>query len=903
MLQNGTCINKVRIDKPHRLITATTIATQIITAVTSSQYGGATITLTHLAPFVRDSYNRYKEKYKARGFNEDLCEQYANEDLKKEIGDAVQTFNYQVNSMTTSNGQAPFISVMMYLGETTEYKQELAMLIEEFLRQRIKGLKNEVGAYITPAFPKLLYVLEEDNIHEGSPYWYLTVLAAQCTVKRMVPDYISEKIMLELKGETYPCMGCVDGKEVITYQYNSNTYTESFERMWHRLSKYFEIKLQPNGKDLVMKTPGVLIYDQKKGFVNNYGIIKNHTSEWLCITFSNGRSIKCTPDHPFETVDRRIVLASELKESDLISIDKETNFKVESEYTMKLNRAWLYGFALCDSTYYDHFMASIAATGEDEIAEAFIHTINMEYGLPFEVIERQRGEKGCYKDLFVKTDNTSAFNRLRLELTNVFEGKAKADRHIPNEVFLWSKNAKLAFIAGMIDADGYLNTTSKKATIQIGSTNKELAIQQMLLAQTCGMFARVYLNHYKSNEKNKIRYRIEFTPTIELLNFIACKKKTNLFDSVLQNTNASITDETTCYMTHMEQIHEDGFSYDVTTESEHFTVSGIYSHNCRSFLTPDRFTDKGLWNIAKAGNDEPGKHKYYGRLNQGVVTLNLPDIALSSGGDMETFWQIFEERCELCHKALKARHERLEGTVSDVAPILWQDGAFARLGKGEVIDELLHHGYSTLSLGYAGLYECVKYMTGHSHTDGNIGETFGLEVMQALNDKCSQWKENEDIDYSLYGSPIESTTYKFAKCLKKRFGIVEGITDRDYITNSYHVPVFEEIDPFEKLSIESKFQKLSPGGAITYIECADMTHNIEAVLEVISFIYDNIMYAELNTKSDYCQVCGYDGEIKLIDENNELIWECPNCGNRDKTKMNVARRTCGLIQYGPRKNG
>lgn len=531
MLQNGTCINKVRIDKPRRLITATTIATQIITAVTSSQYGGATITLTHLAPFVRDSYNRYKEKYKARGFNEDLCEQYANEDLKKEIEDAVQTFNYQVNSMTTSNGQAPFISVMMYLGETTEYKQELAMLIEEFLRQRIKGLKNEVGAYITPAFPKLLYVLEEDNIHEGSSYWYLTVLAAQCTAKRMVPDYISEKIMLELKGETYPCMGC------------------------------------------------------------------------------------------------------------------------------------------------------------------------------------------------------------------------------------------------------------------------------------------------------------------------------------------------------------------------------------RSFLTPDRFTDKGLWNIAKAGNDKPGKHKYYGRLNQGVVTLNLPDIALSSGGDMETFWQIFEERCELCHKALKARHERLEGTVSDVAPILWQDGAFARLEKGEVIDELLHHGYSTLSLGYAGLYECVKYMTGHSHTDGNIGETFGLKVMQALNDKCSQWKENEDIDYSLYGSPIESTTYKFAKCLKKRFGIVEGITDRNYITNSYHVPVFEEIDPFEKLSIESKFQKLSPGGAITYIECADMTHNIEAVLEVISFIYDNIMYAELNTKSDYCQVCGYDGEIKLIDENNELIWECPNCGNRDKTKMNVARRTCGLIQYGPRKNG
>ena len=520
MLQNGTCINKVKIDKPHRLITATTIATQIITAVTSSQYGGATITLTHLAPFVRDSYNRYLEKYRQRGHSEEDCIKYAKEDLKKEIQDSVQTFNYQVNSMTTTNGQSPFLSVCMYLGETDEYKEELAMLIEEFLNQRIVGLKNEVGVYVTQAFPKLLYVLEEDNIHENSPYWYLTELAAKCTAKRMVPDYISEKIMLESKidkngeGHCYPCMGC------------------------------------------------------------------------------------------------------------------------------------------------------------------------------------------------------------------------------------------------------------------------------------------------------------------------------------------------------------------------------------RSFLTP-------------YVNNE-GKPQYYGRFNQGVVTISLPDVALSSGGDFETFWQIFDERTELCHKALKCRHERLEGTVSDVAPILWQDGAFARLEKGEKIDELLHNGYSTISLGYAGLYECVKYMTGHSHTDGDIGEKFGLEVMQALNDKCKEWKEAEHIDYSLYGSPIESTTYKFAKCLKKRFGVIEGITDRDYITNSYHVPVFEEIDPFTKLELESKFQKLSPGGAISYIECADLTHNIDSVLEVMKFIYDHIMYAELNTKSDYCQVCGYDGEIKIIDENGELIWECPNCGNRDKSKMNVARRTCGLIKYSPR---
>lgn len=515
MLQNGTCINKVTIDKPHRLITATTIATQIITAVTSSQYGGATITLTHLAPFVRDSFNVYLEKYKKRGLTEKQCLDFAREDIKKEISDAVQTFNYQVNSMTTTNGQSPFLSVCMYLGETEEYKEELAMIIEEFLRQRIIGLKNEVGVYTTQAFPKLLYVLEEDNIHENSPYWYLTKLAAECTAKRMVPDYISEKIMLQNKidkhgnGNCYPCMGC------------------------------------------------------------------------------------------------------------------------------------------------------------------------------------------------------------------------------------------------------------------------------------------------------------------------------------------------------------------------------------RSFLT--------------AYVNDKNNSQYYGRFNQGVVTLNLVDIALSSGGDFDTFWTIFDERTELCHKALRLRHERLEGTVSDVAPILYQDGAFARLEKGEKIDRLLHGGYSTISLGYAGLYECVKYMTGKSHTDNKEGTLFGLEVMQRLNDKCEEWKTLEDIDYSLYGSPIESTTYKFAKCLKKRFGIIEGITDRDYITNSYHVPVFEKIDPFTKLDLESKFQKLSPGGAISYVECADLTKNNKAILDIMQFIYDHIMYAELNTKSDYCQECGYDGEIKIIDENGELIWECPNCGNRNKDTMNVTRRTCGYI--------
>ena len=513
MLQNGTIVNGVMIEKPHKFLTAMTIATQIITAVTSSQYGGATVTMTHLAPFVRDSYKYYLEKYKARGLSNQTSEKYAKEDLAKEVKDGVQTFQYQINSMTTTNGQSPFLSVCFYLGETKEYKEELAMIIEEFLNQRIQGMKNEKGVYITPAFPKLLYVLEEDNIKRDSKYWYLTELAAKCTAKRMVPDYISEKKMLEYKidqngnGNCFPCMGC------------------------------------------------------------------------------------------------------------------------------------------------------------------------------------------------------------------------------------------------------------------------------------------------------------------------------------------------------------------------------------RSFLTP--YIDP-----------KTNKPKYYGRFNQGVVTINLVDAALSSDKNMDAFWKIMDNRLELCHRALQLRHERLSKVTSDVAPILWQHGALARLPKGASIHELLHGGYSTISLGYAGLYECVKFMTGHSHTDNGKGKEFAIEVMQRLNDKCKEWKEKEDIDYSVYGTPIESTTYKFAKCLKNRFGVVKGITDKNYITNSYHVPVFEDIDAFSKLKLESEFQRLSPGGAISYIETPNLQGNIEAVLQVIEFIYNNIMYAELNTKSDYCQKCGYTGEI-LIDDN--LEWYCPNCGNRDHDTLNVARRTCGYI--------
>lgn len=901
MLQNETCISGTKIERPKSFMTASTVASQIIAQVASSQYGGQTISLAHLAPFVDISRQKILKRLSKEmsdigiEVTEEKLKELAEKEVRKEVENGCQTLQYQLITLQTTNGQAPFVTVFMYLNEAKNEreKEDLALLIEVMFKQRMLGVKDSSGYYITPAFPKLIYCLQEDNIREDGKYWYLTELAAKCTAKRMVPDYISEKKMLELKGDVYPSMGCVDGKEVVTYKYNGRIYVEAFERMWNRLGKYFEINLQENGKDYVMKTPGVMIYDQCKGFVDNYGIIKNHNSEWLRISFSNGRTITCTKDHPFETCDNRVVYAKDLKESDLIAIDKTSDFAPEYTYSMKTNRAWLYGFTLCDSTYYDGIIASIAQDDEQEIKDMFINTIRSEYGLDVTDTERHRGVKGNYIDLLVNSDGTNTYRNLRLDLACSFEGKAKNDRHIPNEVFSWTKEAKLAFLAGMIDADGYLNTHTKKARIQIGSTNKELAIQQMLLAQSCGMFAVIYPNRYRTNRRDKIRYRVEFTPTEELLAFIQCEKKVSLHDSILENTNASIVSESTCHITKVEEISEEGFSYDVTTASEHFTVSGLYSHNCRSFLTPDRCSEK-VGNIAHALNYEEGKHKYYGRFNQGVVTINLVDVACSSEGDEDKFWEILGERLNLCHKALRAKHERLLGTPSDVAPIQWQHGALARLKPGEVIDPLLFNGYSTISLGYAGLAECVYFMKHESHTSEN-GKEFGLKVMQALNDACSKWKAEENIDYSVYGTPLESTTYKFAKCLQKRFGKIPGVTDKNYITNSYHIRVTENINAFDKLTKEAEFQKLSPGGAISYVEVPNMQGNIPAVLAIIKHIYNTILYAELNTKSDQCEACGYNGEIQIVNKDGKLIWRCPQCGCTDQNKMHVARRTCGYI--------
>ena len=538
MLQNGTVISGTLIERPHSFSTACNIATQIIAQVASCQYGGQSISLTHLAPFVEVSRQKIRRQVEAElaelGVDapEEKISSVVEDRLRDEIRRGVQTIQYQVVTLMTTNGQAPFVTVFMYLGEARSEaeKHDLAMIIEETLRQRYEGVKNEAGVWITPAFPKLIYVLDEDNVYEGSPYFYLTQLAAKCTAKRMVPDYISAKKMRELK-----------------------------------LSK---------------------------------------------------------------------------------------------------------------------------------------------------------GEKPGEGDVY------------------------------------------------------------------------------------------------------------------------------------------------TCM-------------------------------GCRSFLTPDR-SGNGYDNVARAKNYEPGRPKYYGRFNQGVVTINLVDVACSSARDEDKFWQIFDERLELCHRALRCRHERLKGTLSDAAPILWQYGALARLDKGETIDKLLYGGYSTISLGYAGLYECVRYMKGVSHTDEH-GRDFALAVMQRMNDKCAEWKAAENIDYSLYGTPLESTTYKFAKCLQRRFGIIPGVTDKGYITNSYHVHVSEKIDAFDKLKFESEFQALSPGGAISYVEVPNMQDNLKAVIRVMQYIYENIMYAELNTKSDYCQVCGYDGEIQIVEDDGKLVWECPNCHNRDQEKMNVARRTCGYI--------
>lgn len=587
--------------------------------------------------------------------------------LLKEIKSGVQTIQYQLLTLMTTNGQTPFVTAFMYLNEVPEgqLRDDLNILIKEVLRQRMEGVKNKQGVWITPAFPKLIYVLDENNISEGTEYWETTVLAAKCTAKRLVPDYISAKVMKELKnGNVYTPMGCVDEKEVIDYKISGKRYVESFVRAWDRLATMFSVELQPNRKDLIINPENVTIWDnEKKSYVAMKHMIKNHSKNWLELTFSNGRILDCTPDHPFET-SNGVVLAKDLTSSDEILID--TDCVSEGNIYMDDSAARSLGAILCDY---------------------------------------QCGE----------------------------------DKHITSMMFDVNESARLAFLAGMIDVDGCVANDSK--TLQINSTNKELALQQMLLAQSLGMRASIYRNHCDSNNKDNISYIVEFVPTEKLVEYIRSEeKRLNVVNT--ERSNSSIMNTNKCTVTGVtERVIEDKFSYDVTTESEHFTVSGIYSHNCRSFLTVE---DSQL--------NPDGSHKFYGRFNQGVVTINLVDVACSSYGDMDKFWEILDERLELCHRALRLRHERLLGTPSDVAPILWQHGAIARLKEGELIDKLLYNGYSTISLGYAGLCEMCYYMIGETHTS-KAGEEFALKVMQRLNDKCNEWKAAENISYSVYGTP------------------------------------------------------------------------------------------------------------------------------------------------------
>lgn len=927
MLQNGTVISEVQITKPHSLATAANLTCQIITQVSSSQYGGQTFTLSHLAPFVDVSRRKIREEVlrelellvqpcsadgrkpvqmeMPKGKEEFYegkehilgyfhitpasIEGIVEKRLAKEVRAAIQTIQYQLVTMMTTNGQTPFISMFICLDEVPEgqLRDDLAMLTEEVLLQRTKGLPNEKGHWVTTAFPKLLYAMDEDNAYPGSKYYHLTELAAKCISKQMVPDLISVKKMKELKGDVYPCMGCVDGKSVIDYRLDGKRYVESFERAWTRLSFVYDIKFQENGIDLFMDTPGVEIYDCKeKRYVKQFRMIRNAQDSWRRICFTRGRYLDVTDDHPFEIIGKGVIPAMDLEIGD--KTYRQTAENVTAAPNDSFNdKMWLLGLISCDGCY-DRQMNIALGMDEKDVA-GFAESAFKAIGYTAKTEEQHRGRKGDYIEVRVPGSEP-----LQQWCLSCFEGKRKIKRHIPQFIFNMPYAERMSFLAGMIDADGSVNNSGNTLKIQIGSTNEELALQEMLLAESLGLNAAIYLNHYKKGS-GEIRYRVEFNATSDIIKYLTSGKKKSKFKGTHTFYENTALSDGICSVLSITPYTEPKFSYDVTTESEHFTVNGVYSHNCRSFLTPDRFTDSGVGNIANAMNYEPGKHKYYGRFNQGVYTLNLVAIACQSGRDMEKFWEIFDEKLEIAHKALRSRHNRLLGTPSDVAPILWQFGALARLEKGEPIDRLLYDGYSTISLGYAGLYECCMYMTGKSHTNEEA-KPFAIKVMQHLNDACSKWKAKENIDYSLYGTPLESTTYKFAKALQKQYGIIKDVTDHNYITNSYHVNVREEIDAFTKLKFEAEFQALSPGGAISYVEVPNMQDNIPAVLTLMQYIYENIMYAELNTKSDYCQACGYDGEIKIIeDKGQKLIWECPNCGNRDQNKMNIARRTCGYI--------
>lgn len=884
MLNNGTCINGTMIETPHSFLTACTITTQVIAAISSNEFGGQSVNIKHLSKYLKKSYDKYVDM-----FND---EHIAHELMLKELKDGVQTIQYQINTITSTNGQTPFVTIFLELDDKDEYLDYTAMIIEEILKQRIQGVKNEVGAWVTPTFPKLVYVLDKNNNLTGGKFDHLTKLAARCTAKRMYPDYISAKIMRErYDGNVFSPMGCLDGSEIVSYKLNGKLYVESFKRMWFRLSKIFDVKIQPNNYDEYIDLDNVEIYDSLVGFTKCKRIIRNHSSRWLDVCFDKGRRLLCTPDHPFETVNRGIVEAQYLTNEDQIVVNYNS-YCIDS-IEKNVNEAWFLGFMLCDGCYQNkHIYASINAVGEDDIADKWDDVVTTYYSMTPKHTLHERDKKGNYIDLSMRSNGSYSLSSLIQYFTELFGGINKKDRHIPNEVFSWNKEAKLAFLAGMIDADGYINsTTHGGAIIQIGSTNKELALQQLYLAQCLGMEARLYHNHYSKTNKNLIRYRIEFYPSEDLINFIVCKKK---LDNYIPRTSPIKKDNVSCVYS-ITNMFRDDFSYDVVTESEHFEVSGVYSHNCRSFLSPWR--------------DENGNFKFEGRFNCGVVSINLPQIALELSqkyglnnlykNHFDEFKTELDRRLELCFKALEFRRNSLRGVKSDVSPIHWQYGAIARLKKGETIDKLLDNGYSTISLGYIGLYEVTKLMTGESHT-GKIGHEFAVWIMEYLRSTTDKWKKETKAGYALYGTPAETLCYRFAKHDKQVYGSIKDITDKNYYTNSFHVDVRESIDAFSKFKFETDFQKISSGGCISFCEIPNVQNNPEVIEEVLKFIYEYVQYGEFNTKLDYCMVCGYDSELMLDDENH---WYCPNCGNHDTNKMNIVRRTCGYLGANLWNNG
>lgn len=873
ILDNGTVMNGKMIESPKSFQVACTVMTQVIAAVASNQYGGQSVNVKHLGKYLAKSRAKFTKELESEfGDNKELLEKVVDIRVRDELKAGVQTIQYQINTLMTTNGQSPFVTLFLHLDPEDEYINEVALIIEEILRQRIEGIKNEKGIYVTPEFPKLIYVLDEHNCLEGGKYDYLTDVAIQCSIKRMYPDYISAKKMREnYEGRVFSCMGCFAGYSVIDYKIGKNRYVESFERAWDRLSRIYMPRIQPNGRDWYINTPGVSIWDTAEGtYIDQHRIIRNTQDKWYDVTFSNGRFAEVTDDHPFEVIGKGVVKARDLQKGDKIL--RETYRHLCTPPTgIRDDVMWLKGLILCDGAYYDTTVISLGLDERDVVDKAS-EIIQTKMSHEIKLVRRERGVKGNYYDLKVR--KSSDISKM---FYTEFEGKQKIHRHIPQYVFNDATiGEKFSFLAGMIDADGYINPTA--GTVQLGSTNFELALQQMYLAMDLGFDVKMYRNYYKGRPKfgSKIRYRVEFRCNdILAMYLVSEKKKKNFYESAMRD-HKPVEAQTTCEVTAIEAKTESKFSYDVTTASEHFTVNGLHSHNCRSFLSP--------W------KDENGNYKFEGRFNQGVVSLNLPQIAILADKSEKTFWSLLDERLELCFEALMCRHKSLEGTPSDISPIHWQYGAISRLEKGETIDKLLHGGYSTISLGYIGIYETTKLMKGVSHTDP-IGTEFALRVMNKLRETTDRWKKETGIGFGLYGTPAESLCYRFARIDKEKFGDIPDVTDKGYYTNSYHVDVREHIDAFKKLEFESQFQTISSGGAISYIEVPNMAHNVEAMRTLVNFIYHNIQYGEFNTKSDYCHKCGFDGEI-IINDDNE--WECPNCGNKDKKHLTVTRRTCGL---------